>query len=43
MMYRAGLSLLLHQSETMAEEEKLAAQAHLKRFAHLIKHDPHDE
>jgi len=38
-----GLSLLLHQSETMPEEEKQAAQEHLKRFAHLIKDDPTDE
>jgi len=38
-----GLSLLLQQSETMSEAEKLATQAHLKRFAHLIKDDPDDE
>ena len=38
-----GLSLLLQLSETMSEEEKLATQAHLKRFAHLIKDDPDDE
>ena len=39
----SGLSLLLHQSETMPEEEKRAAQEHLKRFTHLIKDDPADE
>src|SRR5437588_2457555 len=38
-----GLSLMLHQSETMSEEEKLAAQAHLKPFTHLIKDDPYDD
>jgi hypothetical protein len=38
-----GLSLLLQQSETMSEEEKLATQEHLKRFTHLIKNDPSDE
>lgn len=37
-----GLNLLLQMSETMAEEEKQAAQIHLQRFAHLIKHDPTD-
>jgi hypothetical protein len=26
----------------MPEEEKLAAQEHLKRFQHLIKDDPED-
>lgn len=35
-----GLNLLLQLSETMAEEEKLAAQVHLKPFAHLLKDDP---
>jgi hypothetical protein len=38
-----GLSLLLQQSEMMSEEEKLAAQEHLKRFTHLIKDDPNEE
>lgn len=38
-----GLSLMLQRSETMPEEEKLAAQALLQRFAHLIKDDPDDE
>ena len=38
-----GLYLLLQQSETMSDEEKLAAQEHLKRFTHLIKHDPYEE
>ena len=38
-----GLSLLLQQSETMSDEEKLVAQEHLKRFTHLIKHDPYEE
>jgi hypothetical protein len=37
-----GLSLMLHQSEVMSEEEKLVAQGHLKRFAHLIKDDPYE-
>ncbi len=36
----SGMSLLLQQSEVMAEEEKQAAQVYLKRFAHLIKSDP---
>ncbi|MEO8971894.1 MAG: hypothetical protein ABI406_09905, partial [Ktedonobacteraceae bacterium] len=39
----SGMHLLLHQSEVMVEEEKLAALEYLKRFAHLIKHDPHEE
>ena len=39
----SGLSLLLHLSETMPEEEKRAAQEHLKRFTHLVKDDPTDE
>jgi hypothetical protein len=39
----AGLYLLLQQSEMMSDEEKLAAQEPLKRFTHLIKHDPYDE
>lgn len=38
-----GLNLLLLQSEMMSEEEKLVAQEHLKRFAHLIKNDPYEE
>ena len=38
-----GLSLLLHQSEVMSQEEKLLAQEHLNRFKHLIKDDTHDE
>jgi len=38
-----GLSLLLHQSEVMSQEEKLLAQERLKRFTHLIKDDTHDE
>ncbi len=39
----SGMSLLLQQSEVMAEKEKLAAQEYLKRFAHLITHDPFEE
>ncbi len=39
----SGMSLLLHQSEMMAEEEKQAAQEYLKRYTHLIKHDPYEE
>jgi hypothetical protein len=38
-----GLSLLLQQSEMVSEEEKLVAQEHLKRFAHLIKHNPFEQ
>ena len=38
-----GLSLLLQQSETMSDEEKLLAQEHLKRFTHLIKNDPYED
>jgi hypothetical protein len=38
-----GLSLMLQRSEVMSEEEKLAAQEHLKRFSHLIKDDPYEE
>lgn len=38
-----GLNLMLQQSEMMSDEEKLATQEHLKRFEHLIKHDPDDE
>ncbi len=38
-----GMNLMLHQSEIMSEEEKVVAQKHLKRFAHLIKGDPYDE
>jgi PPOX class probable F420-dependent enzyme len=45
---RADANRLAHlqqqrQSEMMSEEEKLVAQEHLKRFAHLIKHDPYEE
>jgi hypothetical protein len=39
----SGMSLLLQQSEVMAEEEKLAALEYLKRYAQLITTDPHDE
>ena len=38
-----GLHMMLQLSDTMPEDEKLAAQEHLKRFEHLIKHDPEDE
>lgn len=38
-----GLSLLLQQSDTMSEEEKLATQVYLQRFTHLIKNDPSEE
>jgi len=38
-----GLNMMLQLSDMMLEEEKLAAQEHLKRFEHLIKHDPDDE
>ena len=38
-----GLHMMLQLSDMMPEEEKLAAQEHLKRFEHLIKHDPDDE
>src|SRR6266568_688181 len=38
-----GLSLMLQQSETMSDEEKLRVQEHLKPFMHLIKHDPYEE
>jgi hypothetical protein len=38
-----GLSLMLHQSEVMSEEEKLAAQEHLQRFTHLIRDDPYED
>ncbi len=37
-----GMNLLLQGSETMAEEEKQAAQVHLQRFAQLITHDSTD-
>lgn len=37
-----GLNLLLHQSEMMLEEEKQVALEYLKRYAHLIKHDPYE-
>ena len=38
-----GLHMMLQLSDTMPEEEKLATQEHLKRFAHLIKNDPLDK
>jgi hypothetical protein len=38
-----GLYLLQQQSEMMSEEEKLAAQEHLKPFMHLIKNDLYEE
>ena len=38
-----GLSLMLHQSEIMSDEQKLLAQEHLKPFIHLIKDDPCEE
>lgn len=38
-----GLYMMLQLSDMMPEEEKVAAQEHLKRFEHLIKHDPDDE
>jgi hypothetical protein len=38
-----GLSMMLQRSDIMSDEEKLTAQEHLKRFAHLIKDDPEDE
>ncbi|MGH2498211.1 MAG: hypothetical protein ACRDIV_26240 [Ktedonobacteraceae bacterium] len=37
-----GLHMMVQLSDTMPEEEKLATQEHLKRFEHLIKHDPAD-
>lgn len=39
----SGLNLMLQGSETMSDEEKLAAQEHLKPFMHLIKTDPDEE
>ncbi|MBV9708125.1 MAG: hypothetical protein JO125_12035 [Chloroflexi bacterium] len=38
-----GLNLLLQQSETMSDEQKLAAQEHLQRFSHLMTNDPFEE
>ena len=38
-----GLHMMLQLSDTMPEEEKLATQEHLKRFAHLIKNEPLDK
>jgi len=38
-----GMNMMLQESDMMSAEEKLAAQKHLERFAHLIKHDPYDE
>jgi hypothetical protein len=35
-----GLNLLMHQSETMSEEEKVAAEKLLKPFTHLLIEDP---
>jgi len=37
-----GLNLLIQLSETMAQEEKLAVQAHLYSFKHLIKSETDD-
>lgn len=39
----SGMSLLLHQSEVMAEEEKQAVQEYLKRYTHLITNDHYEE
>jgi hypothetical protein len=39
----SGMNLMLQQSEMMSDEEKLAAQEHLKPFMHLIKTDPYEE
>lgn len=38
-----GLHMMLQLSDMMPDEEKLATQEYLKRFEHLIKHDPDDE
>ncbi len=38
-----GLSMMLQRSDIMSDEEKLTAQEHLKRFAHLIRDDPEEE
>jgi hypothetical protein len=38
-----GMNMMLQDSDTLSPEEKLAAQEHLKRFAHLIKDDPTEE
>jgi hypothetical protein len=38
-----GLSMMLQRSDIMSDEEKLTAQEHLKRFAHLMKDDSEDE
>lgn len=35
-----GLNLLLQHTESMAAEEKLAAQVHLEPFTHLLLADP---
>ena len=37
-----GLNLLIQLSETMAQEEKVAVQAHLHSFKHLIKSETDD-
>lgn len=37
-----GLHVMLQQSDLLSEEEKLAAQEHLKPFMHLIKNDTYD-
>jgi hypothetical protein len=38
-----GLHMMLQLSDTMPEDEKLAAQEHLKRFQHIIKSEADDE
>jgi hypothetical protein len=38
-----GLHLLLQRTELLSEQEKLIAQQHLQRFAHLIKSVPDEE
>ena len=38
-----GLNVMLQLSETMPDEEKMLAQKHLERFAHLVKHGNDDE
>jgi hypothetical protein len=38
-----GLNIMMQQSETMPEEEKLATAKRLKPFAHLIKDDPFND
>ena len=37
-----GMNLMLQKSEMMSDEQKLLAQEHLKRFAHLVKNDPYE-